>query len=269
MGTLYHAQSPYQTIDIIDTKAYGRMLLLDGKVMTTERDEFIYHEMLAHIPLMAYASTAPPQHVVIIGGGDGGTVREVLKHPSVQRVVLCEIDADVIEACRQFLPGIAGKIDDARVDRRDGDGVAYVKQLAQEAPGTVDVFLIDATDPLGPGEGLFTEPFYENVRTCLTEGGVVALQSESPWAQQRAFQLIQRTLREVFPIVQPYVAAVPTYPGGYWSWTFCSMTKDGRKLAPTTEALAADLEKQCRFYNRHVHGAVFALPNFVRQLASL
>jgi spermidine synthase len=258
---LYHAVSPFQSIDIVETDAYGRMLLLDGLVMTTERDEFIYHEMISHIPLLAHPN---PKQVLVIGGGDGGTVREVLRHSSVERVVLCEIDTLVVDACIEHLPTIAGALSDPRVSRQDGDGVALMADLAKHNPGQFDAILIDATDPMGPGEGLFTEDFYNNVATVLSPNGVMATQSESPIADQHEIALIYPLLRKVFPVVQAYTAPIPTYPSGYWSWAFCSKGILGHAIAQTS--LAQQLADVCKYYNPAIQQAAFALPNFVKHL---
>lgn len=253
--TLYHGESAFQKIDVVDTVAYGRMLLLDGLVMTTERDEFIYHEMISHIPMLAHPN---PKKVLVIGGGDGGTVREVLKHPSVEEVVLCEIDGDVIDVSRKFLPSIAGQLNDPRVDIQVRDGVAYIA----EQKNRFDVILIDSTDPIGPGEGLFTEAFYHNVKSALTENGIMANQSESPVANPREIRLVYALLGKVFPTVVPYTATIPTYPGHYWSWAFCSQNR--KPADGFGNPIATELEKSCKFFNRDIHQAVFALPNFVR-----
>jgi len=253
---LYEKQSAFQNIKVVDTNFYGRMLLLDDLVMTTEKDEFIYHEMISHIPLLAHPN---PQSVLVIGGGDGGTVREVLKHPTVNEVVLCEIDGDVIKACKQFLPTIAGRLDDPRVDVQVRDGIEYIAQQKN----CFDVILIDSSDPVGPGVGLFTEAFYQNVKAALKPGGIMANQSESPMAQADGVQKIYALLNSVFQLVVPYYAAIPTYPGAYWTWAFC--TNGDGPLHQINEALAVELEQTTRFYNRQVHRAVFALPNFIRE----
>jgi spermidine synthase len=256
--SLYSAKSDFQQIDIVDTEAWGRLLLLDGLVMTTERDEFIYHEMISHIPLLAHPD---PKQVLIIGGGDGGTVREVLKHPGVQRVVLCEIDGQVVDACRQYLPSIAGQLSDARVDIQIGDGVAYIERHTD----VFDVILVDSTDPMGPGEGLFTEPFYQNVKRALTAQGVMAAQTESPFVNQTAIRKIYDILNQVFPRVDAYTAPIPTYPGGYWCWTVA--TKRGFSPFVHVDVTQSDrLSATCKYYNADIHTAAFALPNFLRQL---
>lgn len=259
---LYHGKSDYQTIDIVETDVYGRVLLLDGMFMVTEKDEFIYHELITHIPLLSHPN---PRKVLVIGGGDGGTVREVLRHPSVEKVTLCEIDELVIQACRTYLPSMAGDLSDERVDVQVADGVAFIAKYRQE----FDVILIDSTDPLGPGEGLFTETFYQNVYDALTESGIMAAQSESPIADQREIQLIYPLLRKVFPVVMPYVGPIPTYPSGYWSWAFCSKGRDPFSLIQEGCAryeAACELEQSTLYYNRALHHAAFLVPNFVKHL---
>lgn len=253
---LYEKQSNFQNIKVVQTEFYGRMLLLDDLVQTTEGDEFIYHELIAHIPLLAHPN---PKRVLVIGGGDGGTVREVLKHPSIEEVVLCEIDGDVIDASRQYLPGIASRLEDPRVDIQVRDGIEYIAQQNNR----FDVIIIDSSDPVGPGVGLFTKEFYENVKAALTHDGIMVNQSESPMAQVEGVQKIYELLRSVFKLAIPYCATVPTYPGGYWTWAFCS-NGDG-PLHNINHQVAANLEQTTRFYNMQVHRAVFALPNFIRE----
>ena len=214
-STIFHDESDFQTIDIIDTPALGKMLILDGLVMTSDKDEFFYHEMISHIPMNSHPA---PRNILVIGGGDGGTVREVLKHECVQKVVLCEIDGTVVECCKKYLPEIAGKLDDPKVEIQIRDGVEYISTQKEQ----FDIILIDSTDPLGPGVGLFTEEFYNNVKNALKKGGIMVAQSESPFADQKEMKLMYALLKKVFPIVRTYVGPMPTYPGGYWSWAFCS-----------------------------------------------
>lgn len=254
---LHHSVSDFQVVDVVETVALGRMLFLDGMVMTSERDEFIYHEMIAHIPMLAHPN---PKTVLVIGGGDGGTIREVLKHPSVERAVLCEIDGEVIEVCKKYLPSIAGQLDDPRVEIEVRDGAAYIAQHKN----TFDVILIDSTDPIGPGEKLFTQEFYTHVREALTENGIMANQSESAMAVPEECVRINKLLKSVFPVVVPYTACVPSYPGAQWTWSFCS--KGLQPLENINESVAAELEKTTKYYNREVHKAVFALPNYVKRL---
>lgn len=204
--TLYHDKSEFQSIDIIDTEAFGKVLILDGLVMTTERDEPFYHEMIAHIPMLSHPN---PKKVLVIGGGDGGTVREVLKHSTVEKVVLCEIDGLVVEACQKYIPSIAGKLEDPKVEMQIRDGVEYISTQKSQ----FDVILIDSTDPLGPGVGLFTEEFYKNVNEALKPDGIMVAQSESPFANEKEIKLMYPLLRKAFPIVKTYVGPMPTYPG--------------------------------------------------------
>jgi spermidine synthase len=256
-STLYHAQSEFQAIDILDTPALGKMLILDGLVMTSERDEYFYHEMIAHIPMNSHPA---PKQVLVIGGGDGGTVREVLKHPSVERVVLCEIDGLVVEACKEFLPTIAGKLDDPKVELQIRDGIEYIKTQKN----TFDIILIDSTDPMGPGVGLFTEDFYTDVKAALKQGGIMSAQSESPFADQKEIKLMYPLLKKVFPIVKTFVGPMPTYPGGYWSWAFCSNTVE--PLSFIDEKRVKLIQSGSKLYNIDIHKAAFALPNFVKEL---
>ncbi|MEI7475602.1 MAG: polyamine aminopropyltransferase [bacterium] len=255
--TLYQGKSEFQSIDVLETDAFGKLLLLDGLVMTTEKDEFVYHEMISHIPMLTHKN---PENVLVIGGGDGGTIREVLKHPSVKKAVLCEIDGDVIEVCCKYFPTIAGKLDDPRVDIQVRDGIEYIAQFKNE----FDVILIDSTDPMGPGEGLFTKEFYTNVKEALREGGIMAAQSESPVANKREMMLMYPLLRSVFPIVKTFTAPIVTYPGGYWSWCFCSA--DVEPGSHYNEEVAIELEKETKYYNRGIHSSAFVLPNFVKKL---
>jgi spermidine synthase len=257
---LHHSVSEFQEIDIVETVALGRMLLLDGMVMTSERDEFIYHEMISHIPMLAHPN---PKNVLVIGGGDGGTIREVLKHPSVERAVLCEIDGEVIEVSKKYLPSIAGKLDDPRVEIEVRDGAAYIASHKN----TFDVILIDSTDPIGPGEKLFTKVFYQNILEALTENGIMANQSESPVAVPDECLRINKLLHSVFPYVQPYTACIPSYPGGQWTWSFCS--KGIKPFDQVNEKVAAELEKNCRYFNREIHKSVFVLPNYVKAVFEL
>lgn len=258
--TLYHAQSDFQVVDIVETIPFGRMLLLDGRVMTTERDEFVYHEMIVHVPILSMPKAA--ERVLVIGGGDGGTVREVLRHPSVKEVVLCEIDGLVIDSCRQHLPTIAGQLGDPRVNIQVRDGVAY---MAEQPDERFDVILIDSTDPIGPGEGLFTREFYRNVRRVLSPQGVMACQSESPIAETEEMTRTLGKLADVFPSTHSYIGSIPTYPSGLWSWTLCSKEGFG-PFEHFNADRARELAQGCQYYNEDIHRAAFALPNFVRRI---
>jgi spermidine synthase len=258
--TLYHQRSSFQDIKIVDSVRMGRMLLLDDCMMTTEADEFVYHEMITHPALIAHPK---PESVLIIGGGDGGTVREVLKHPSVQRIVLAEIDGDVINVCKEYLPAIACGLDDPRVTIEVGDGFAYVNKTQAD----FDLILVDSTDPVGPGQILFSPEFYQSVFKALKPDGIMVNQTESPFAQSSELKPIFDRLKDIFPIVRPYTGSIPTYPFGFWSWTFCS-----KQYMPTinlrTDA-QAELSKHTQYYNAGIHQAAFALPNFYQRKLGL
>lgn len=257
-NVLFSQQSPFQKVEIIESdSALGKILTLDDLMMTSEGDEYFYHEMIAHIPMMNHKN---PKSVLVIGGGDGGTVREVLKHDTVERVVLCEIDGMVIDACKKYLPTIAGKLDDKRVEILVEDAIEYIKGKENE----FDIVLIDSTDPMGPGEGLFTEEFYTNVKKSLKSGGIVAAQSESPVVNKEEIKKMYNLLKKVFPITSTYTSPVPTYPGGYWAWAFCS--EDVEPLSYIDERRCAEITKTCKIYNKEYHLARFALPNFLKAL---
>ena len=255
--TLFSGQSDFQKIDIFDTESMGRVLTIDGLMMTTERDEYFYHEMIAHIPMINHKN---PESVLVIGGGDGGTIREVLKHDTVKKVVLCEIDGMVVDACKKYLPTIGCELDNPKVEVRIEDAIEFIKDKKAQ----YDVILIDSTDPLGPGEGLFTEEFYTNVKEALKEGGIMTSQSESPFINQEEIKKIYPLLRKVFPIVDTFSGPIPSYPGGYWCWSFCS--KDVEPLSYIDEQRAEKVSKQCKIYNKDYHLARFALPNYLKTL---
>lgn len=255
---LYSKQSDFQKVEVFESEStLGRVLTLDDLMMTTEGDEYHYHEMIAHIPMMQHKN---PESVLVIGGGDGGTVREVLKHKSVKKVVLCEIDGLVIDACKEFLPTISCGLSDPRVEIRVEDAIEFIKDKKDE----YDIILVDSTDPIGPGEGLFTDEFYTNVKNSLKKGGIMVAQSESPFAQKEAVQKMYKLLKRVFPVCATYTSNIPTYPGGYWAWAFCSV--DVEPLSYFAEDRYEDIVKTCKIYNREYHNARFALPNYLKEL---
>jgi len=249
---LERRRSAYQEIAVYQTEQYGRLLALDDLVMTTEADEFVYHEMLAHPALTACAH---PRRVLVVGGGDGGCVREVCRHPEVEAVVLAELDGEVIDVCRRHLPALAGALDDPRVQLRVGDGVAH---LAAAAPESFDVILVDAPDPLGPAEGLFGAAFYASAARALAPGGVLAAQTESPFLHGALISRVQAELRRHFPDVRLYWAVIPTYPGAMW--TFSLAGRAPLAAAPRAARLAT------RYWSAEVQRAAFALPPFLAAL---
>ncbi|MDR7463977.1 MAG: polyamine aminopropyltransferase [Armatimonadota bacterium] len=209
---LYRGRSSFQEIRVIANSDFGRILVLDDAVQTTERDEFIYHEMLAHVPLLAHPA---PRRLLSIGGGDGGLLEEALKHPLAEAVIV-EIDREVVEVTRRFLPQIpGGAFDDPRTRLVIADGIGYVRESTE----TFDVILVDSTDPKGPAVGLFSQAFYADLRRRLRSGGLVAVQSGSPLYQLDLLRAVRAGLGKAFPLVCTYLATVPTYPGALWSFT--------------------------------------------------
>lgn len=251
---LYSQKSEFQHVQIVETKGFGRMLLNDNIVMVSERDEFVYHEMIAHVPLFVHPH---PKSVLVIGGGDGGTVREVLRHPLVKECTLVEIDGFVIEACKKFLPQVSSKLNDNRVTVHVADGAKYVKETSKK----FDVVLVDSTDPLGPSLPLFGKEFYQNVYRILNNDGIVVSQCESPFLESVMQLSIMKTLHNYFPIVSIYNYTNLTYGGGIWSFSLAS-----RKYHPIKDYDAQKTQDwDFRYYNPDVHRAAFALPNFMKQ----
>ncbi len=260
---LFKGQSPYQKVEVYDTFAYGRMLTLDGMVMTSEKDEYVYHEMIAHIPMQVHSNA---KRALVIGGGDGGAVRELLRYEQLEEVVMVEIDGMVIEASKQFLPEIAAAFDEPRLNLKVADGIEYVKNSPN---GAFDLVIVDSTDPVGPAEGLFTPEFYQHVHRILSPEGIMVTQSESPRFNAKVFREIFDCYRDIFgpDKVHCYFASIPTYPTGTWSFSF-SAKGDLHPLnqfdAERAEAFADTHSLQ--YYNGDIHRAAFALPGYVRKM---
>jgi len=250
---LYRGRSKYQDILILETVPFGRMLVLDGCVMTTERDECAYHEMLVHPGLLAHPK---PEQVCVVGGGDGGTVREVLKHPTVKRVVLAEIDEEVISVSRRYLPSLASALGDARVEIVVGDGARYLA----DHPRSFDVVLSDSTDPVGPGAVLLGDAYFLSARNALREGGVFVTQCKSLWTDAASVRDSAARLSRHFSTVLPYMAAIPTYPTGSWSFLIATQGLDARRtLAADRQALICGTT---RYYTPAHQSGAFAVPAF-------
>ncbi len=257
---LFARQSQYQFVEVLETPQHGLTLVIDGIFMTSEHDEHFYHEMLVH-PAMVTAPAA--KRVLVIGGGDGASVRTILMHPGVERVVMVEIDACVVEACKEYMPSL-GAWDDPRLELIIGDGIDYVKHAEVEP---FDVVFLDGTDPVGPGKGLFDREFFLGAKRLLAPGGVFAMQSESPILTNRLFLEIVETLRSTFRRADPYFGPVPLYAAGIWSWLYASDSADPMAI---DEARLARIEEGCKYYNAEIHRASFVLPNRLRrQLAEL
>ncbi|MFA9463193.1 MAG: polyamine aminopropyltransferase [Velocimicrobium sp.] len=256
---LFTAQSDYQRIDVFDSKEFGRFLTLDGFMMLTEKDEFIYHEMIVHVPMAVHPNV---KRVLVIGAGDGGVIRELTRYTSIDHIDMVEIDELVVEVCKKYLPLTACSLDDPRVDIMYQDGLKYVRSKENE----YDLIIVDSTDPFGPGEGLFTKEFYGNCYKALREDGIIVNQHESPFYNEDALamQRAHKRIVESFTISKVYQAHIPTYPSGHWLFGFSS-----KKYHPTKDFNAAKwntLGLQTKYYNTRLHEGAFALPNYVEEL---
>ncbi|MBN3264247.1 polyamine aminopropyltransferase [Pectobacterium brasiliense] len=255
---LYHEKTDHQDLIIFENDALGRVMALDGVVQTTERDEFIYHEMLTHVPLLSHGSA---KRVLIIGGGDGGMLREVSRHRGVEHITMVEIDAGVVEFCRQYLPNhSAGSYDDPRFNLVIDDGVNFVRQCNEK----FDVIISDCTDPIGPGESLFTSDFYQGCARCLNEGGIFVAQNGVCFLQQDEAVGSHKKLGHYFKDVSFYQAAIPTYYGGIMTFAWASNTPALRQIEATTlRQRFAQSAITCRYYTPDVHIGSFALPQYL------
>ena len=258
---LFRDQTGLQDLIIFENAKFGRVLTLDGVVQTTEGDEFIYHEMLTHVPVTAHGSA---RHVLIIGGGDGGMAREVLKHQGVERVTMVEIDAGVVDMSKRHLPSLsAGAFDNPRLDLVIADGAKYVAETADR----FDVIIVDSTDPIGPGEVLFTAAFYADCKRCLNPGGIVVTQNGVPFLQSDEVVNSWHRLGESFADVSFYIAPVPTYQGGHMAFGWA--TDDTAKRHQSVDSLTArfsPLGIKTRYYTPAVHVGAFALPQWMLDL---
>jgi spermidine synthase len=253
--TLFSGKSEYQTVDVVETRSHGKMLFNDGLVMVSERDEFVYHDMITHVPLFTHPN---PEKVLIIGGGDGGTAREVLRHKSVKKCVMVEIDRMVVDACREFIPQTSKDLDDPRMELIFGDGVKYVKETEEK----FDVILVDSTDPIGPATPLFGVDFYRDVHKTLSDNGIVVSQGETPFFAPETQSSLLSILNNLFEKVLIYNFSNITYPGGLWSFTFA--TKGLHPIKDFDEKRVTDSNLEFQYYNSDIHRAAFALPQFMK-----
>ncbi len=253
-------QTAFQKLEIVDTDAWGKVLVLDDALQTSEFDEFMYHEMLVHVAMMTHPN---PRRVLIIGGGDGGALRRVLEYPNVEPVQV-EIDAAVIDSCKTHMPSIsAGAYDNPRAQVVVGDGIAYMK----ENQDAFDVIIVDSTDPVGPAVQLFEVPFYSDVFRSLTSDGLLIAQSSSPIFMRDDLKHQAANMRRVFPIVRTYLGVVTGYPGALWSYTIGSKQHDPAIVDPAgIEQRLAQNSVPTRYYSPAVHRAAFVLPPFVAEI---
>lgn len=256
---LYSGQSDFQRIDIFESREFGRFLTLDGFMMLTEKDEFIYHEMITHVPMAVHPN---PKRVLVIGAGDGGVIRELTRYNCVEHIDMVEIDEQVVEVCRQYLPQTACRLDDPRVHLYFEDGLRFIRSKENE----YDVIIVDSTDPFGPGEGLFTKEFYGNCYKALKEDGIMVNQHESPFyeADAEACRRAHKRIVETFPISKVYQVHIPTYPSGHWLFGFAS-----KKYHPVHDydGIAWKMQQlETRYYTPNLHVGAFALPAYVENL---
>ena len=253
---LYSAKSDFQKIDIIDTYEFGRVLVIDNWTMVTEKDEFIYHEMITHVAL---ATNPNIKNVLVIGAGDGGTVRELTRYNNIVNIDMVEIDKLVVEACIEYLPFTSCKLNDPRVNLYFEDGIKFVKGKKN----LYDLIIVDSTDPIGPGEGLFTTEFYTNCFNALTEKGILINQCESPYYDNNAYEMKRSygKLNKLFDICKAYQYHMPTYPSGHMIFCFASKVLD--PVADLNSELWNSLGLDTKYYNTDIHKGAFALPNYV------
>jgi len=257
--TLHSEQTEFQRIDVFESKEFGRCLTLDGLMMVTEKDEFIYHEMIVHVPM---ATNPGIKKVLVIGAGDGGTIRELVRYKGIEHIDMVEIDERVVAVSREYLPQLAGKLDDPRVKLYFEDGLRFIRSRENE----YDLIIVDSTDPFGPGEGLFTKEFYGNCYKALNDTGILVNQHESPYYAKdaEAMQRAHRRIVEYFPVCEVYQAHIPSYPSGHWLFGFASKKYDAVRDLDADAWNALGLKT--RYYNTRLHVGAFALPNYVIEL---
>ena len=265
---LFDERNQFQRVRILDSISYGKMLAIDDMVMCTERDEYHYHEMITHPAMQAYESASghTAKNVLVIGGGDGGTIREVCKYAGLEKVTMVEIDEAVIRACKQHLPTIAREFSNPKVNLIIGDGIKFVSEAAAD---TYDLIIVDGSDPAGPAEGLFTKDFYNNCKKALKQNGILITQGESPMFHSDTFVELNKCLKQVFAptAVHTMLFHATTYPSGMWSLQLAVKGQyhpvtDFKKDQAAQFAKTKDL----RYYNAELHSAAFALPTFVQKM---
>lgn len=256
---LYTNKSDFQQIDIFENDVFGKFMTLDGLMMVTEKDEFIYHDMITHIPLAVNPNI---KRVLVIGGGDGGTVRELTRYEHITKIDMVEIDELVVKASIKHLPITSCKLDDKRVSLYYQDGLEFVKNKENE----YDLILVDSTDPIGPGEGLFTREFYRDCYKALSEDGILINQNESPYydSYQKEMKRANKKIKEVFDIVNVYQFHMPTYPSGHWLFGFASKTY--HPIKDLKKDIWENFKIKTKYYNTDIHVGSFMLPTYVKEL---
>jgi spermidine synthase len=254
-SVLHSEQSQFQKIEVLDTEAVGKLLLLDGKTMVSDLDEFVYHEVMSHIPFMVSRNC---KKVLIIGGGDGGVVREFAKHESIEQIDLVEIDERVIEVSKKYFPNCTSALEDPRVNILAQDGFTFIKSKCNE----YDVIVIDSTDPEDFATGLFTKDFYLDVFNALTDAGIMMNQTENPFLDQYDIKKIYKNMRMAFPFVQSFTAPMSIYPGVFWTFGFSSKKYLGTHINPEKIQTMNTIQRKLKWYNMDWHRGAFNLSNF-------
>ncbi|GBB87365.1 hypothetical protein RclHR1_13800005 [Rhizophagus clarus] len=254
---LCHEKSLYQDVLIFKSTQYGTVLVLDGVVQCTERDEFSYQEMITHIPMNCHSN---PEKVLVIGGGDGGVLREVAKHESVKEIVLCDIDESVIRLSKKYLPGMAIGFDNPKVTVHIGDGFEFLKGKVN----SFDIIITDASDPVGPAESLFQVEYFKLMKNALRPGGIISTQGECQWLHLNLITEVQSYCRDIFSVVEYAYTTIPTYPSGQIGFILCSIDDQVNLKKPLRKWSEEEEEKLCRYYNSQIHEAAFILPQFTK-----
>mmetsp|Transcript_5931 Transcript_5931/g.12003 ORF Transcript_5931/g.12003 Transcript_5931/m.12003 type:complete len:294 (+) Transcript_5931:43-924(+) len=254
---LFEGKSDYQDVRVFETETYGKMMTLDGVIQSTQRDEFSYHEMIAHLPLFSHPN---PEHICVIGGGDGGVLREVMKHPSVKTAILCDIDAVVIEQSKVHLKHLACGFEDPRAEVLVGDGLEFLKGKT----AAYDVIIVDSSDPDGPAGSLFGEEFYKVVHAALKPGGVTCSQGECMWLHLPLIKSMMACCRGIFGDVDYAYTCIPTYPSGQIGFMLCSKDSGKTFRSPLREPTTAQQDSM-QYYSTEIHRAAFVLPEFARK----
>ena len=261
---LHVEQTPFQRLEMMRTETFGTVMTLDGYIQVTEKDEFIYHEMISHVPM---AVNPAARRILIIGGGDGGTAREIARYGHIERIDMVEIDEAVVRACERHMPSTAAVLSsEPRLRLRFDDGLAFVRDAED---GSYDLIIVDSTDPDGPGEGLFTMDFYRDCHRALTDEGILINQHESAYYpdEREIMRKSHLKLKEVFPIAKVYGFNMPTYASGYWYFGFASKKHD-----PVADCRADEWQNmrlKTKYYNAEIHKASFALPNYVKEVLEM
>lgn len=258
---LFQGKSDYQNVMVFQSSTYGKVLVLDGVIQLTERDECAYQEMITHLPL---CSIPDPKKVLVIGGGDGGVLREVSRHSSVEQIDMCEIDKMVVDVSKQFFPDVAVGFKDPRVNLHIGDGVAFLKGVPE---GTYDAVIVDSSDPIGPAQELFEKPFFQSVAKALRPGGVVCTQAESIWLHMHIIEDIVANCRQIFKGSVNYAwTTVPTYPSGVIGFMLCSTEGSPVDFKHPVNPIDDNSSRPLKFYNSDIHAAAFCLPSFAKKV---